>query len=199
MLCCIDRLARSAAGAEGYFLFTRAEEVGFIGALAACRLKTIPRRCFVVAVENSSELPGAHMGAGPILRVGDRATIFSPAVTAHCRAVADKLTASKRFHYQRKLMDGGMCESTAYCELGYEATGVCLALGNYHNMNVKRKRISPEYVDLDDFNNLVKWFVELCKPQNRYTGRDPTLRARFNKLNRQYGSLLRKTVRGTGI
>ena len=81
MLCCIDQLSRSAAAADGYFLFTRAEEVGFIGALAACRYKTIPANSFVVAVETSSELPSARMGDGPILRVGDKASIFNPAVT----------------------------------------------------------------------------------------------------------------------
>jgi hypothetical protein len=45
-------------------------------------------------------------------------------------------------------MDGGTCESSAYCQRGYDATGICIALGNYHNMNVRRKRIGPEYVDL---------------------------------------------------
>ncbi len=204
MLCCIDRLSRSAVAAEGYFLFTRAEEVGFIGALAACRHKTIPANSFVVAVETSSELPSARMGDGPILRVGDKASIFNPAVTEHCREVADSLVGKKRgaksgFTYQRKLMDGGTCESTAYCELGYEATGVCLALGNYHNMDTKRKRIGSEYVDAGDFASLVEWFVALCNPTNKYEGGNEKLKKRLKKLDQEYSSLLRGTKDGSGI
>ena len=65
MLCCIEEIVRGRLGAEAYFLFTRAEEVGFAGALAASRLKTVPRRCYVVAVETSSELPSARIGDGP--------------------------------------------------------------------------------------------------------------------------------------
>ena len=152
-------------------LFTRAEEVGFAGAIAAANTGTIPRKCVVVAMETSSELPHAQMGDGPILRVGDRASVFNPAVTMHCQRVAEDLARTDRtFKYQRRLMDGGMCESSAYCCLGYEATGICLSLGNYHNMDVKRGKIAPEYIDLRDFDNVVKWFVELSRASRRYSG-----------------------------
>ena len=60
-------------------------------------------------------------------------------------------------------MDGGTCESSAYCMLGYEATGLCVALGNYHNVDAKRKRLGPEYVDLQDLDGVVLWFVELAR------------------------------------
>ena len=194
MLCAIDELSRSREGCDAYFLFTRAEEVGFVGAIAAARLKTIPKRCFVVAMETSSERPNARMGDGPILRVGDRASTFTSEVTAHCHRVArDLAVADRRFQYQRKLMDGGTCESSAYCTLGYEATGLCVALGNYHNVNVKRKRLGPEYIDLNDYDNVVKWFVELARSLHPYTGRDETLRAQIENLERSYKSLLRAT------
>lgn len=192
MLCAMDRLARGAKSCDAYFLFTRAEEVGFVGAIASVRLKTIPRQSYVVAMETSSELPYARMGDGPILRVGDRATTFTSAATAHCNRVAQDLTAADRgFRFQRKLMDGGMCESTAYCELGHDATGLCLALGNYHNMDIKRKRIAPEFIDLTDFHNVVKWFVELGRTRVAYTGRDDALRKRLRGIERKTSSLLR--------
>ena len=82
MLCAIHELARGRRSCDAYFLFTRAEEVGFVGALAAARLKTIPQRCFVVAMETSTQLPHAKMGDGPILRVGDRASTFTSSATA---------------------------------------------------------------------------------------------------------------------
>ena len=196
MLACIDRLVRRRIRCDAYFLFTRAEEVGFIGAIAAARRKTIPQQCFVVAMETSSELPNAKMGNGPILRVGDRASAFTPEATAYCHRIARELAqADKQFHYQRKLMDGGTCESSAYCTLGYDATGLCIALGNYHNVNRRRKKLGPEYIDLNDYDNVVKWFVELARTPHPYTGRDDSLQKQLRELERTYKPLLRSTRR----
>ena len=195
MLACIDRLSRSRKGCDAYFLLTRAEEVGFAGAILAARHGTIPSKCIVIAMETSSELPHARMGDGPILRVGDRITTFTSAVTAYGRAVADDLQKSdKRFTYQRRLMDGGACESTAYCALGYEATGICVALGNYHNADTKRVRIAPEYIDLRDYDKVVEWFVALATTTRRYTGRDEALMTQLKDLERTHRALLRSTV-----
>ena len=191
MLCTIELLTRTRRTCEAYFLFTRAEEVGFVGAIAAAKNKTIPEKCFVVAMETSSERPNARMGDGPILRVGDRASTFTPEVTAHCHRIARELDRDdKRFVYQRKLMDGGTCESSAFCTLGYEATGICIALGNYHNVNVKTGKLGPEYVDLNDFENVVKWFVELAASPIPYTGRDETLHAQLKEIEGNYRTLL---------
>lgn len=195
MLCAIDQLSRDGKPCDAYFLFTRAEEVGFIGAIAAASSGTIPKKCFVVAMETSSERPFAKMGDGPILRVGDKASTFTHEVTAHCHVIAKELAiADPSFIYQRKLMDGGTCESSAYCTLGYEATGLCVALGNYHNVDAAQKRLGPEYIDLDDFVNVVKWFVQLARSPHKYTGRDNALGEQMVRLERRWGALLRKTA-----
>ena len=195
MLCCLDRLAGKRISCDAYFLFTRAEEVGFVGAIAAAKGGTIPKKCFIVAMETSSQLPDAKMGDGPILRVGDRSSAFTPSVTAHCHAIARDLAATdRRFIYQRKLMDGGTCESSAYCQLGHEATGLCVALGNYHNLDLRRKKIGSEYIDLNDFDNVVKWFVELARSARSYTGRDDTLKKQLAELERSYRTLLRTSM-----
>lgn len=194
MLCAIDALCTSRRTCEAYFLFTRAEEVGFIGAIAAAKNRTIPKKCFVVAMETSSERPNAKMGDGPILRVGDRASTFTPAVTAHCHRIARTIERNdSRFIYQRKLMDGGTCESSAFCTLGYEATGLCIALGNYHNVDADAKKIGMEYVDLNDFDNVVKWFIELACTSIAYTGRDEALEKQIKSLERTYRTLLSDT------
>ncbi|MGD2109451.1 MAG: M20/M25/M40 family metallo-hydrolase [Phycisphaerae bacterium] len=191
MLGAIDELSKSTRACDAYFLFTRAEEVGFAGAMAACRLKTIPQKCLVIAMETSSELPHAKMGDGPILRVGDRATTYFSAATAHCQHVADDLVKSdKRFKVQRRLMDGGMCEASAYCIFGYEATGMCLALGNYHNCDKKRTKIAHEYIDLTDYDNVIKWFVALARTRRTYTGRDDALQKRLRGIETEYDALL---------
>lgn len=195
MLSAIDELSRSTGSCDAYFLFTRAEEVGFVGAIAACRLKTIPKKCFIVAMETSSERPFAKMGEGPILRVGDRASTFTHAVTAHCHRVARELASDdKTFVVQRKLMDGGTCESSAYCTLGYDATGICIALGNYHNVDAKRQRLAPEYVDLRDWDGVVKWFVAIAKTSHAYIGRDTLLDERMVELESGYKKLLYASV-----
>lgn len=195
MLCAIDELVRAGEFCDAYFLFTRAEEVGFVGAIAACRLKTIPRRCFVVAMETSSERPNARIGDGPILRVGDRASTFHHPATAYCHRIARELEKAGGFRYQRKLMDGGTCESSAYCRLGYEATGICVALGNYHNVDAKRKRLGPEYISVSDFTDVVRWFTELARAPHPYTGGDDLLDGRLKSLEQNYRKLLLGSVR----
>lgn len=129
-------------------LFTRSEEIGFTGAIAACKLKTMPKGSRVIALENSRSFADSPIGGGPIVRVGDRLSVFSPMLTAACGKRAEQLagkaaapTATQKsaefatgMKWQRKLMAGGACEATVYCAYGYEATCLCLPLGNYHNM-----------------------------------------------------------------
>jgi putative aminopeptidase FrvX len=195
ILSALDELDRGRKPVDAYVLLTRAEEVGFAGAIAAAKAKTVPLKCFLICMETSSERIHAKMGDGPILRVGDKISVFTPEVTAHCERVAQELARkNKRFKYQRKLMDGGTCESTAFCTYGYEATGICLALGNYHNVDTKRKRIAPEYIDLEDYRSVVKWFVEIARAPFPYTGRDHRLRTRLETTDRTYRKLLRSSL-----
>lgn len=195
LLCCIDRLNDLKTGAEAYFLFTRAEEVGFVGAIAACRLGTIPPRALIINTETSSELPGAPMGEGPILRIGDKSSLFSPSGSAWLGRVAATLQArDRKFRFQRKLMDGGTCEASAFNQLGYESGAVCVALGNYHNVDRKHRRIAPEYINLSDFENLVKWFVAMVTSDEPFDGGNPTLAAWLADLEKNYADLLARSV-----
>ena len=128
-------------------LFTRAEEIGFVGAIGACRSKTLPANARVIALENSRSFAESPIGGGPIVRVGDRLSIFAPSLTDAVAKRAEEIaggsstvTASQkladlpRWKWQRKLMAGGACEASVFCAFGLEATCVCLPLGNYHNM-----------------------------------------------------------------
>ena len=153
-LCAIDGLRDEPKSRHVRLLFTRAEEIGFVGAIAACREKLLPRDGRYVLLENSRSFPESPIGGGPIVRVGDRMSTFSPALTAGIAKVAEDLskadgeqreadpgqiesTAGVKapgFKWQRKLMPGGACESTTYMAYGYESTCLCLPLGNYHNM-----------------------------------------------------------------
>jgi len=196
ILAAMDVVAREHPARPLCALLTRAEEVGFAGAFAACRCGSIPPGAIVVAIECSSAITGVTMGGGPILRVGDFSTVFTPAATQWCRTVARDLLADEPdFAFQRKLMDGGSCESTVYCEFGCDASGVCIALGNYHNMDTARERIASEYIHLGDWHNMVRWFVAMAATDRKYDGKQADLRKRLSKLENQYRKQLRRTVR----
>jgi endoglucanase len=165
-------------------LFTRAEEVGFVGAIAAARDGALPRGARIVAIEASKALPHAPQGAGPILRVGDRTSVFDDGLTRWIARVATELAGPKgdRFAWQRRLMDGGTCESTAYQLYGYRCAALCVPLGNYHNMS-ERGRIELESIRLRDLVGLVRFFEGMIRRDDdcpRAGASDP-LRARFEQ------------------
>ena len=192
MLELLRRLTRKNARAEVYCLFTRAEEVGFIGAIGAAKAGTVSKQWPLIAIETSSELPNARIGDGPILRVGDRMSVFHPGVTAFCGRVAQQLAKRRKtFQFQRKLMDGGSCESTAFCAYGYLATGICLALGNYHNMDKAKQTLACEFVSLSDWRQMVDWFEALATDETGYRPDDPAVRDDLDKLFARWLLLLK--------
>lgn len=159
-LAAFDELHRERSRADARLLFTRAEEVGFIGAIGAARAKTVPKNAIIVALENSKSFADSPIGAGPIVRVGDRISTFNPQLTYQLDQIARQLAAKdKSFRHQRKLMPGGACEATAWQAYGYTASCICLPLGNYHNMNEDKKKIDREFISVSDFDNLVKLLV----------------------------------------
>ena len=143
--------SRSSASVLG--VFTRAEEVGFIGAIELARARQLDPELTVFSLETSAERAPARMGAGPIIRVGDRTSIFDSDVTAFLVETAK----SKDLSHQRCLMDGGTCEATAFQLYGYRSAALSIALGNYHN-TTPDSRIDAEYVDLKDLAGL----IDLC-------------------------------------
>lgn len=141
-------------------LLTRAEEVGLVGALHAAKHQTIPVDTRLLSIETSRALPAAPIGDGPIIRVGDRATIFDQEMSNRISYAA----ARSGMKHQRKLMDGGGCEATAFGGYGYRSTGLCVALGNWHNrgnldaVEQGTGEAVPmlEEISLEDFHGLVK-------------------------------------------
>ncbi len=143
-------------------MFTRAEEVGLVGAWAVLQGGTLPRDGYLVSLEASPALPGALQGEGPVIRAGDRLTTFSQEAELALKAAAHRLGASvwrpeqgrtqaeARVKVQRQLMSGGMCEASAAVMLGYQATGLALPLANYHNQG-PADTLAPEAIHADDF------------------------------------------------
>ena len=197
-------------------LFTRSEEIGFTGAIAACKLGTIPTGSRVLALENSRSFADSPIGGGPIVRVGDRLSVFDPRLTAACAKRAEELagvpassTATQRgtqqtnWRWQRKLMAGGACEATVFCAYGHQATCLCLPLGNYHNMADLAQvqdgsydraakgppRVGREYIHRDDYFGLIDLLVALG--QNLPTA-DPAM-PMIDRLYTRHEAILRES------
>ncbi|MHC4220704.1 MAG: M20/M25/M40 family metallo-hydrolase, partial [Planctomycetota bacterium] len=170
-LSAFDVLRGRRSGAGIGVLLTRAEEVGFIGAIAACKRHTVPKRARLICLENSRSFAESPIGAGPILRIGDKVSVFSPELTNRLCHLVDEYQAGKPgFKVQRKLMPGGTCEATTFSAYGYEAACICLPLGNYHNMTdidgvlagKRPARVGPEIISLDDYHGMVELLVRVA-------------------------------------
>ncbi len=144
-------------------VFTRAEETGFIGCIGLLESGALPKDVAVIGLECSPRRATAKVGLGPVVRVGDRMSVFDPELTHLLQDSAAKLKArAPAFVGQRALMDGGACESTAYNAWGVQAGGACLALGNYHNQGAKGG-IEAEFVDWNDLESLAALLVESAR------------------------------------
>jgi endoglucanase len=184
LLGALNALVAKRVRTDVCFVFTRAEEVGFHGALALAKGGGLPRSVRVVSVETSKQIPPrACMGGGPVVRVGDRAAVFDSELTRFLSVVAVEFAKEeKSFRHQRCLMDGGICEATAFGESGYQASGLCIALGNYHNIG-PRQCIAAEYVSLSDLHNLVRLITAAATWTPRYAELTDRLRHRLDDLH----------------
>lgn len=146
----LAQCVRDGVRADSGGVFTRAEEVGLVGAAALASRRGLPEDALVVSIEASRELPGATLGDGPVIRVGDAATTFHPAGDAFFRAARDAMRQrDPDAKVQRQLMSGGVCEGTTYTAAGYVTGAVCVPLGNYHNQRPEGG-LGAEYVHVDD-------------------------------------------------
>lgn len=167
LLCAIKELLRKQSSSKVLFVFTVAEEAGLHGAKYLCLKKKFPPETIPVSVECSRELAGARMGEGVIIRIGDSRTVFSPEVSAiFLTRAQETASGSKKFRYQRRLMDGGRCEGSVFSDFGYNTGALCVALGNYHNRNFEKRTTEPEFVDVDDMTNAVELIIAIVRGCN---------------------------------
>ena len=176
----MQEFERTKYQGAAYGLFTRAEEVGFVGAIKLAKSGALPKSVTVVSLETSSVKGGpVEFGKGPIIRVGDRTSIFDSGATLQLQEAAK----AKEIPHQRALMQGGTCEATAYALYGYKTAALCVALGNYHNCGPKEK-IAPEFVSVADAVGM----ANLCVAAVQTPIKDPLalLRKRLEKRMAEY-------------
>ncbi len=170
-------------------LFTRAEEVGVVGAMKLAGSGLLPDDVTILSLETSSERPPAKIGAGPILRVGDKSSIFDSAATATLAEIA----ADARIPVQRCLMPGGTCEATAYQACGFRSAALCVALGNYHNCGPKN-RIAPEYVAVSDVQGLVRLCARIAVSSAKKNQAVKALKKRLKNNAEKYRKMLKRKL-----
>jgi len=184
-----EEISADSSLAHAALLFTRAEEVGFVGAIGAARGGSIPEGARLVCLECSRSFPhDSPIGAGPIVRVGDRLSVFTPELT---NVISEIAAAHKKarpaFRYQRKLMAGGACEATGFASYGLKSACLCLPLGNYHNMadpdgvlaGRKKARVAPEFISVADYRGLIEL---LCAVARGLDAPRPSARASMEKI-----------------
>lgn len=160
VLAVLRELNERGVGRAARGVFTRAEEQGFIGSLGMIQSGTLPLSERIISVEASKALPGALLGSGPVIRLGDRTSMFDPRMALFMDYAAREIRKNdSTFVYQRRVMDGGTCEATPYVLRGYVAGGIAVPLHNYHNQG--RGKITPEVVHLRDVEGAVRLLVEL--------------------------------------
>jgi endoglucanase len=153
-------------------LLTRGEEVGFVGAVGHFELgwlRQARRPVVCISLETSRTLPGALIGQGPVVRLGDRRTVFDP---DGLKLLSDLAQQFLPRAHQRRIMDGGSCEATAATAYGFPAIGLSVPLGNYHNQGLEggpecrgKNGPAPEFVHMGDIQGMLKLCRALLRPR----------------------------------
>ena len=194
VLATMIELKRASKRAHVIGAISRAEEVGFHGALALATMRELPANSLIISLETSRELPGVKMGQGVIVRIGDRTSIFDSDASRFLMETAARLkTRNGEFSFQRGLMSGGTCEATAYQEFGFQTAALCVALGNYHNCAAQNK-IKAEYVSITDALSMVDLLKATAENMGDYRALVEKLPKRLKEMSRQARVRLRKTV-----
>src|SRR4029077_11155629 len=113
--------------------------------------------------------PGADIGKGPVVRLGDRTTTFDSGALRVFSEVARNVLGER---HKRRIMDGGSCEATAATAYGLPCVGISVPLGNYHNQSFEGGPDAagplgpaPEFVHMQDVAGLLTLCRGLLTPK----------------------------------
>lgn len=194
-------LWKSKSTRRNYFmgLLSRAEEVGFIGTLGHLQ-QLQPQQgktpLLAVSLETSRTLPGAEIGKGPVVRLGDRSTVFHSGLLHQFAKLAAKVLPEA---HQKRIMDGGSCEASAAIAYGLQAVGISVPLGNYHNQSLEggpdaaeENGPAPEFVHKSDIEGMMKLCMALMTEKVDWKFPWKNQQKEFQKLFKRYQPYLSK-------
>jgi endoglucanase len=165
-------------------VFTRAEEVGWMGAWHLGENWPFEKDTIFLSLETSRPVNGAEFGDGPVVRVGDRLSVFD----GEAVDILMRTASEQGIRVQRCLLDRGACEASALRALGQRSAGVSICLGNYHNSS-EDESLCPEYVMLDDVKGLVSLITALVATKHKGIGERP-LHSRIAMRQKEYAKHL---------
>lgn len=162
-MCAIYYLSkhRQKLDANVHFVFTRAEEVGFIGLISLIKNKELPKEGFYISCETSKCISSVQFGKGVVLRLGDKAGIFESRFTNSLLSYFQTKISLEKYPIQKALLDGGTCEATPLVINNYKVSGLACPLGNYHNFSTEDKLIKEEFIDINDFISYINTIIEI--------------------------------------
>jgi putative aminopeptidase FrvX len=191
VLALLQRLAADSAPACVEALFTRAEEIGFYGTLAALKSRRPLERMVTLSLETSSARGYATLDGGPIVRVGDRLSIFDSRVTHWLETTfRDLKDLAPRTAWQRLLMGGGACEATVFQRAGFATGALCVAMNQYHNMG-PGDDVRCESISLRDWQGLYDFLYFLATAAKPVAAADGAVAKRLSGLETKAVALLR--------
>lgn len=141
-------------------IFTRAEEVGLVGARLIAEAEVLNPACVVVSIETSQKNELVKQGNGVAIRVGDILTTFDDHAEGVLRAGIR--ASAEPINHQRALLGAGGCEASAFAAHGYRVTGTSLPLGAWHNQEDDGS-IRMEYVSESDFRSGIALLIAVIK------------------------------------
>ncbi len=174
-------LARLNLETTVHAAFTRAEEVGWLGAWHLGNKWPFSEGSVFLSIETSRPVNGAEVGNGPMVRVGDRLSVFD----SEAVAVLMRTASEQGIRVQRCLLDAGACEATAMQALGIRSAGVSVPLGNYHNIHDDKNELAPEYVMMDDVKTTLRLLTALVATKHDGIG-ERSIRDRIALRLKQY-------------
>jgi endoglucanase len=193
ILALLRRLSHDREKACVHALFTRAEEIGFAGALAALKSRPPPEPIVTLSLEASRARGFARVEGGPVVRVGDRLSTFDSRVTHWLETGFRALAAKKKGAvYQRLLMGGGTCEASVFLRAGWPTGALCVALNNYHNMGPGTS-IRSESISLRDWQGLYDFLFFLATEAPSLSSADGQVAERFARLEAKALAALQQT------
>jgi endoglucanase len=190
MVCLFHELERLETRATCHAVFTRAEEVGFVGAIHLAKAWPFERDARFISLETSLPMAGSNLGDGPVIRVGDGQSVFDHVVTGDLVAVA-KLAGVP---HQRALLDRGSCEATATQFYGIPSAGISVLMGNYHNCGPGGV-IEPEFVELADAKAMVQLITQLVVLSGQESMSRNLLASKFAERLSQHRPYVRATAK----
>ena len=185
VLALLRRLALNQSRGSVHALFTRAEEIGFAGAFAALKTREPLPPLPTLSLETSQARGFAKVDGGPVVRVGDRLSIFDSRVTHWLEtAFQDLQRLQPATIYQRLLMGGGTCEASVFQRAGMPTGALCVALNHYHNMG-PGTALRCESISLRDWQGLYDFLFFLATEAKPLPLADEAVTKRFTGLEKK--------------